>query len=373
VLVAVALIGTILGYRWWTTWPVRLEFGDEHGGIPLAFSPDGATLATKGFRSAGLRFWDAARGRLRASWAYPHPVKYDDVDGAFSPDGRTFAAVWIAQHPPGTETLSIDLIDVASGQSRVSIPALSGRPTGNIASCGPAFAADGRSLRLVAGTGGRGQLLDCDVSTGRVFAGRPVSLDVKWYQMALSPDGRLIAAYSYATSPVWSWSTDVTLWDVDRDREVARLSGQAGGPAITELAFSGDGKTLGVGRNDGSIELWDVGTNGLRASLRGHQPGFIPRELRLSHDGSLVASRGHISRPAPTLAYVHLRLNALLGYYRDEGGRPETELLVLDAITNRCLGRVAWEFWPVFSHDGKEIASTTWGGTIRLRDVAREP
>jgi len=165
----------------------------------------------------------------------------------------------------------------------------------------------------------------------------------------------------------------VTLRDVDRDREVARLSCRVGGPEITELAFSGDGKTLGVGRDDGSIELWDVGTNGLRARLRGHQSGFIPRELRLSHDASIVASRGYIARPAPTVAYVHLRLNALLGYYRDEGGRPETELPVLDAIKNRCLGRVAWESRPVFSRDGWEIASMAWGGTIRLRDVAREP
>jgi WD40 repeat protein len=373
-LVGVTLIGTILGYRWWTNWPVRLELGEDHGHIPVAFSPDGATLATMGFRSAGLRFWDAARGRLRASWTYPHAVKNHAVDGAFSPDGRTFAAVWIAQHPPGTETLSIDLIDVSSGRSRVSIPALSGRLTGNIASCGPVFAADGRSVRLVAGTGGRGQLLDFDVATGRVLAGHPVSLDVKWYQMALSPDGRKIAAYSYATSPVWSWSTDVTLWDVERDREVARLCGRAGGPEVTELAFSGDGKTLGVGRDDGSIELWDVATNDLRGRLPGHQLGFIPRELRLSHDGSIVASRGHISKPAPNPAYVRLRLNALLGYYRDEGGRPETELLVFDAIKNRCLGRAAWESWPVLSRDGGEIASMAFGGgTIRLRDVARVP
>ncbi len=372
-LVPLSLIGAILGYQWWRTWPVRLEFREHNGSMPLAFSPDGRTLATMEFQSAGLRFWDAAHGRLRASWTYPHPVRYDHVDGAFSPDGRTFAAVWIAQHPPGTETLSIDVIDVASGRSLVSIPALFARLTGNIASCGPVFAADGRSLRLVAGTGGRGQLLDCDVFTGRVLARQSVALDGKWYDMALSPDGRQIAAYSYVTSPAWSWSTKVTLWDVDHDREVARLSGRPGGPEVTGLAFSGDGKILGVGRDDGSIELWDVGTNRLRARLGGHRPGFIPRELRLSHDGSIVASRGYISKPALAPAYLHLRLNALLGFYRDEGGRPETELLVLDAIKNRCLGRVAWESSPIFSPDGGEIASMAWGGTVRVRDVARKP
>ncbi len=374
-LVAFTLIGAIVGYRWWTSWPIRLELGEYHDSIPLAFSPDGATIATMGFRSPGLRFWDAARGRPGASWAYPCAVNYNyiDIDSAFSPDGRTFAAVWIAQHPPGTETLSIDLIDVASGRSRASIPALSGSLTGNIASCGPAFSADGRCVRVVAGTGGRGQILDCDVSTGRMLASQPVSLDVKWFSMALSPDGRLIAAYSYATSPVWRWSTDVTLWDVERDREVARLSGRAGGPEVAGLAFSGDGKTLGVGRDDGSIELWNVGTNSLCGTLRGHQLGFIPKQLQLSYDGSIVASMGYIHKPAPNPAYVRLRLNGLLGLFKDEGGRPETELLVMDAIKNRCLGRAAWEYWPVLSRDGRKIASMPWGSPIRVRDVAREP
>jgi WD40 repeat protein len=317
---------------------------------------------------------DVARGRLGACWACPYPLNnHLGVDGAFSPDGRTFAVAWIAQHPPGTETLSIDLIDVESGRSRVSIPALSGNLTGNVATCGPVFAADGRRVRLVAGTGGRGRLLDCDVSSGCVLADQPVSLDVKWYGMALSPDGRFIAAYSYTASPVWSWSTDVTLWDVERNREVARLSGRPGGPEVSALAFSGDGKTVGVGRDDGSIELWDVGTNGLRGTVRGHQLGFIPKDLRFSHDGSIVASRGFIKNPAPTLAYARLQLNALLGLFRDEGGRPETELLVMDAIKNRCLGRTAWESWPVLSRDGRKIASQAWGWQIRLRDVAREP
>jgi hypothetical protein len=138
-LVAVSLVGAFVGYRWWTTRPICLELGEYHDNIPLALSPDGATIAT--IWSADLRFWDAASGRLGASWAYPYAVNnYFNVDGAFSHDGRTLAVVWIAQHPPGTETLSIDLIDVASGRSRVSIPALSGRLTGNVASCGPVAA-----------------------------------------------------------------------------------------------------------------------------------------------------------------------------------------------------------------------------------------
>ena len=56
-LVAVTLIGTIWGYRWSITWPIRLELGEYHDSIPPAFSPDGATIATTGFRLAGVQFW----------------------------------------------------------------------------------------------------------------------------------------------------------------------------------------------------------------------------------------------------------------------------------------------------------------------------
>ena len=80
-----------------------------------------------------------------------------------------------------------------------------------------------------------------------MVASQPVSLDVKWFSMALSPDGRLIAAYSYATWPVGMVDLASAGWDVERDREVrTRLSGRAGGPEVAGLAFGGNGKTLGV-------------------------------------------------------------------------------------------------------------------------------
>jgi hypothetical protein len=79
-LLAVFLIGSVLGYRWWTTWQIHLEFVEDHHNLPLAFSPDGATLATSWF--AGLRFLDVARGRLGACWACPYPVNnHLGVDG----------------------------------------------------------------------------------------------------------------------------------------------------------------------------------------------------------------------------------------------------------------------------------------------------
>ena len=75
----------------------------------------------------------------------------------------------------------------------------------------------------------------------------------------------------------------------------------------------------------------------------GHQLGFSPKQLQLSYDGSVRSpSRGFIHNAAPNLAYVRLHLNGLLGLFKDEGGRPETGLLVMDAI-EPMPGASPWE------------------------------
>lgn len=54
----------------------------------VAFSPDGKTLATGG-QGGGVRLWDVATGRLKATLSHRFVTEARDV--AFSPDGRTLA------------------------------------------------------------------------------------------------------------------------------------------------------------------------------------------------------------------------------------------------------------------------------------------
>jgi hypothetical protein len=69
-----------------------------------------------------------------------------------------------------------------------------------------------------------------------------------WFYPSLAPDGRPIAATA-PTKP-----TEVILWDLDRDRQVGRLRQPAEKNKSKAWAvdFSGDGKRLGVGRDEGS-------------------------------------------------------------------------------------------------------------------------
>src|SRR5277367_4029841 len=67
-LAALVVLGAWLGCWWWTSWPVQIALQQPGDYWPLAFSPDGATLLTTGWRK-DITVWDVAEGRKRATWA----------------------------------------------------------------------------------------------------------------------------------------------------------------------------------------------------------------------------------------------------------------------------------------------------------------
>ena len=61
------------------------------------------------------------------------------------------------------------------------------------------------------------------------------------------------------------------------------------------MRFSPDGKTLASGGDDGSVRLWDIGTETLKATLRHRSPGgFV--SVSFSPDGKTLASGNSIER-----------------------------------------------------------------------------
>jgi WD40 repeat protein len=187
------------------------------------FSPDGTRLA--GVGPAGtIRIWHLATGAL-------HTVRTGRGTTvrsmAFSPDGRTLAAVDI-----GSAGDRVTLLDTTTGRIRHTLTPNAGGPLS------VAFSRDGRTLASASGR----SLQTWDTRTGRLRESLGAGGEVG--PAAFSADGRTVAV---------SGTTGVELWDLATARLRATLPTRSPTPA----AFSPDGHTLAVGTAD-SVALWTV-------------------------------------------------------------------------------------------------------------------
>jgi serine/threonine protein kinase len=137
----------------------------------LAFSPDGATLASPS--GAEVRLWEVAPRRLRLT-VKPAGREYAP---AFSPDGQFLVVVAV--------TGAVEIWDTATGTQK--IPLLPDTPT----TYGIAMAPDGRTLAATRGDGLH--LLDIATRTDQLTSHKPIGGTLDW-PLTYDPAGRLIAA-----------------------------------------------------------------------------------------------------------------------------------------------------------------------------------
>jgi len=354
------LVGVGLLDQWrGDTWPARVVLRNPLVASPLGFSPDGRTILTTG--RDGITPWDVASGRKGETWE----IAWGDspVQGAYSPDGKTYAAAVFHL----THAISIDLFDPATGRTRATLTT----PRRTIMHLG--FADDGRTLRAFLGDDP--QISECsswnpsfgadlnevvtwDAATGREMSSRPLSPPTRGAITAISPDGRLLAIADPRANAV-------QIWDLDADRTLGRLARPAVAVAGAGVSFSDDGQTLAIGRVDGTVELWDVPARRLRTTLRGHTDDFMFTMIRLSPEGRTLALTGYRWGPKPPLTRIQ---DAIRGVLR-LSPIYDAELLVLDAATGRGLGRAASSTRPFYSPDGKALATGEPDGSTRLRDI----
>ena len=228
----------------------------------LAFSPDGATLASGSTRAneANIKLWNVADQTLIATLPghTGGPTGVHSV--AFSPSGDTLAS--------GSGDKSIKLWDVSS---RTLIATLTGH-TSHVFSV--AFSSDGT---LASGSrDGTIKLWDVASQTNTAtLEGNTVRvLDV-----AFSPDGTILASRTDGA---------MLLWDVAARDTIGTLQGHG------EASFSSDGTVLVTGAGLGEVRLWNVATreNIARLGHPDHQEdtwGFRVNGL-FSPNGSLLAT-----------------------------------------------------------------------------------
>jgi WD40 repeat protein len=293
----------------------RLRIGTtrfRHGGeiVALAFSPDGRSIATLG-RDRLLNVWDAASGRVRASY---HAT--DGVSLAFTESGK--ALRWCddrgylyrcdagqrGDNLDGRRT-RIHKFDLGSSER---IDAAAFTPDGSVAAVGSsanivylwgrkvelklrdgiqAVALDAYGKRLAVNHGHEGiQLQDISGKPDERRLPHPLGADAM-RSLAFSPDGSTLAAGDF--------DNRIHLWDAGTGRELRVLEGHrrvavTGKNGVFCLTFSPDGMLLASGAADGTVRIWEVKSGKERACCVGHD-GRV-RALAFTPDGQTLASAG---------------------------------------------------------------------------------
>ncbi len=202
----------------------------------------GAVLAALMLLAALIYGWYALGGPLAIFRGHGGPI----YTVAFAPDGRTLASY-------GADGV-VRLWDVSSGRPTAILPR-SEQPAW--ANRDRLVSADGRFRVEPERRYEAKRLTILDASTGRRLArldGHPDQLN-GW---AFAPDGKILATAGGYTAHPWpvNRAGDVRIWDVGSGRLLARLNRHWG--AVSDLAFSPDGRMLATASYDGTIMLWDV-------------------------------------------------------------------------------------------------------------------
>jgi WD40 repeat protein len=185
----------------------------------MAFSEDARTLAVADLRDA-LALYETATGRLTGELKQ-EGLRFNRA--ALSPDGKS--AFTMATHDRGT--VQLHFWDVPGQKVRHSVEYRSG------------YTSD----------------------------------------LGFSPDSRLALSTSI--------SGPCSIWDTATSQEVRRLPGFRGG---TAAAFSADGRTVAVGSYSSTVTLWDVETGKPRPGSA--DPAIGPWGLRFSADGRQLSGVG---------------------------------------------------------------------------------
>jgi WD40 repeat protein len=252
--------------------------------LALAFTPDGATLATVDVSK--VRFWDA-KGTLlkqfaraeppqpvpsRPTWPWQRPgtksieaelnlqvlVLRHQQEVTFSPDGKTFIL-------EDRDRQELSFRDVATGKERRRV---NGRQI--------LYSPDGKTMAFidlrVRGEAGGEELWLYDAASGKEIR-QLKSPTGRILTMTFSPSGKTLTAgvldQQRDCSSVWSWDVasgkatallkQLTAAETDpRDPKPGWGKGFAPRTGLPPVAFSSNGRTMAAGGGTGHIHFWDL-------------------------------------------------------------------------------------------------------------------
>jgi WD40 repeat protein len=356
----------------------KIKFrADDSESKSVAFSPDGRRLATTVFKLGldEVQLWDVENGQNVLAMKCS---SLNAGNAVFSPDGKQIA--WV------NESHSVEIRDPTSGAvvrtwsvdplfaarrlefspdgtrlagGRLIWDAATGEQLGNIA-MGPvmAFSPDGKQLVSL---GSNESVCIWDASNQKLLQtlkGHTATIT----RVAWSPQGNRLASASHdRTVKIWQSAQSQSApsdsgvkpvpttsppfydpdWDPAHVRELASFTKHT--DAVTNVAFSPDGKWMASASRDRTIHLRDVRLGRDTLQLTGHNGAiwslaFSPDSLRLAS----ASDDGMVKVWSP--------------------GNGE-EQMTLNVGNTQAVRGVA------FSPDGKQLASTNVGGVVNLWDA----
>jgi WD40 repeat protein/uncharacterized caspase-like protein len=332
-------------------------------GRVIAFSPDRQTLASCNL--AEIKLWNIVSGQEVQTWKGPR-LGVDTI--AFNPDGKILAS--------GNSDNTITLWDSAKRQE---LRVLKGHVA---AIAAVALSGDDRVLASgiaagVAGIGREDTVKIWDPVTGqlvRSLLGRNSA-----YSIALSNDGsRLISGSS---------GSSVSLWDVSQAEPLRKFMATSADSRFVpdRVALSPDGRLIAAGGRDSTIKLLNVDTGRELFTLKGHKKGIW--DLAFSPNGELLASAGQDATIKLWSVATGQELRTLMSHSGGVGsiafspngkklasGSQDRMILVWNVDTGDSdgayLGHQGWVNTVAFSPDGKKLASGSEDGEIRIWQVA---
>jgi WD40 repeat protein len=293
--------------------PARTLRAHEKWVYALAYSPDGARIATGGFDGLTL-LWDRRTGgMIRKFEGHTSFVRAL----AFSPDGRRLLS--------GGEDNSTRIWDAGDGRLVAAFRGHSGFVQA------VAYSPQGHTL-ATAGLDRKVKLWDARAGAQVTYRGHD-----SWVRGAsFAPSGSLIA-----TTKGGNYGTPtLDLWDPETGQRIRRVEGVTG--YFAGVSFSPDGRRLAVAGAEGVVRLLNPETGAELAALRGHH-GHL-RCLAFEPAGRWIATSC------------------------DDG-----LVRLFDPGTGECLRSLDGHGGPVcglaISRDGRVIASAEARGFILVRDV----
>jgi RNA polymerase sigma factor (sigma-70 family) len=285
----------------------RLVRRHSDGGRPLAFSPDSGLLAI-GVADGTIALWNTSTGEVA------HRLRGQEKQmfcGAFTPNGRTFVALFgdkkiyhwevatgalrrtVALPIPSWRILDLSpdgrTLAVTSGKQVGLWDTTTAEHRGNLgedaanARYGLAFSKDSKTLATdwYDSVTHEARICIWDVASRKLLRHFPVPTTALGF-LFFGSDNRTLAS-SGTNEPL------IRLWDTGTVKQLNEYPAHHGD--ISGLAFTPDGRTLVSGSSDGTLRVWETATGRNVRSLPGHANGVS--SLAVTPDGRAVLSGGY--------------------------------------------------------------------------------